>query len=611
MNNRLTLAVLPRTQRGTPIVLDASPDGQNFLYCHGHSVVIRSLDSPQVADIYTQHATDTLVAKYSPSGFYIASADKSGKIRIWDTVNKEHILKNEYQPISGPIKDLAWSPDNQRIVCVGDGREKFGHVFLAETGTSNGDITGQSRPVNSCDFRPARPFRIITGSEDNTAAFYEGPPFKFKGSKNDHSRYCQVVRYSPDGKVWASGGFDGKVFLYDGVSSDALGEFTGDGGKAAHAGGVYALAFSPDGAKVLTASGDKTCKIWDVEGKTAVASYSAGDDVEDQMLGCLWSKRDQLLAVSLSGNIHFLDPRTPGGIVMDVIGHNKPITALARRPTDDETDKTLVTGDSDGRVVIWQTERGSATQLNGRGPTNQINGIAALSDGRRLLVAGIDDTLRAVDSGEYVSASAKLPAQPKGVVAIGEDGLAAVATIKAMLLVDGANVKLTKAVDYEPSCVAYCSQSGHLAVGDGANNSTDVHIHDAKTLEPVAKAKATGFVTCVAFSPDGKYLAVGDANRRITLLAVGSYEKAHAKEWGFHSARVTCLGWSPDSTMLASGGLDCAVILWSPEQPSKHHVMAGAHLQSQINGLAWVDKSTVATTGQDGNLKIWNVTWKP
>ena len=55
------------------------------------------------------------VAKYSPSGFYIASADKSGKVRIWDTVNKEHILKNEFQPISGPIKDLAWSNDNQRF----------------------------------------------------------------------------------------------------------------------------------------------------------------------------------------------------------------------------------------------------------------------------------------------------------------------------------------------------------------------------------------------------------------------------------------------------------------------------------------------------------------
>ena len=76
-----------------------------------------------------------------------------------------------------------WTHPNQRIVCVGEGREKFGSVFLAEMGTTNGDITGQSRPVNSCDIRPCRPFRIITGSEDNSVAYYEGPPFKFKGTK--------------------------------------------------------------------------------------------------------------------------------------------------------------------------------------------------------------------------------------------------------------------------------------------------------------------------------------------------------------------------------------------------------------------------------------------
>ena len=36
---------------------------------------------------------------------------------------------------------------------VGEGREKFGHVFLADTGTSNGDITGQTRPINTVDFK--------------------------------------------------------------------------------------------------------------------------------------------------------------------------------------------------------------------------------------------------------------------------------------------------------------------------------------------------------------------------------------------------------------------------------------------------------------------------
>ena len=55
---------------------------------------------------------------------YNLLSDQSGKVRIWDTVNKEHLLKNEFQPFAGPVKDLVWSGDNQRICVVGEGREK-------------------------------------------------------------------------------------------------------------------------------------------------------------------------------------------------------------------------------------------------------------------------------------------------------------------------------------------------------------------------------------------------------------------------------------------------------------------------------------------------------
>lgn len=39
-----TLASLPRTQRGNPIVLGGDPKGKNFLYCNNNSVIIRNID---------------------------------------------------------------------------------------------------------------------------------------------------------------------------------------------------------------------------------------------------------------------------------------------------------------------------------------------------------------------------------------------------------------------------------------------------------------------------------------------------------------------------------------------------------------------------------------
>lgn len=56
--------------------------------------------------------------------------DVSGKLRIWDTTQKEHLLKYEYQPFAGKIKDIAWTEDSKRIAVVGEGREKWGGFFV-------------------------------------------------------------------------------------------------------------------------------------------------------------------------------------------------------------------------------------------------------------------------------------------------------------------------------------------------------------------------------------------------------------------------------------------------------------------------------------------------
>lgn len=192
-------------------------------------------------------------------------------------------------------------------------KTRFGHVFMADTGTSVGEISGQSKPINSCDFRPCRPFRLITGSEDNTIAIFEGPPFKFKMTKQEHARFVQAVRYSPSGSLFASAGFDGKVFIYDGTTSDLVGEV----GSPAHQGGVYGVAWKPDGTQLLTASGDKTCKLWDVETRTLICEFNMGNTVDDQQVSCIWQGK-HLLSVSLSGFINYLnvdDPTKPLRII--------------------------------------------------------------------------------------------------------------------------------------------------------------------------------------------------------------------------------------------------------------------------------------------------------
>lgn len=175
-------------------------------------------------------------------------------------------------------------------------------------------------------------------------------------TKQDHSRFVQAVRYSPNGNMFASAGFDGKVFLYDGTSSDLIAEI----GSPAHKGGVYGVAFSPDNKQLLTASGDKTCRLWDVETKQMVSEFVMGNTIDDQQVSCLWQGQ-YLLSVSLSGFINYLDVNNPDKCLRVVKGHNKPITVLELS----EDRSSIFTGSHDGFVTRWNASSGENERISG------------------------------------------------------------------------------------------------------------------------------------------------------------------------------------------------------------------------------------------------------
>ncbi|KAL1461035.1 hypothetical protein WDU94_012967 [Cyamophila willieti] len=462
------------------------------------------------------------------------------------------------------------------MVVVGEGRERFGHVFMSETGTSVGEISGQSKPINSCDFKPSRPFRIITGSEDNTIAVFEGPPFKFKMTKQEHSRFVQAVRYSPSGNHFASAGFDGKVFLYDGASSDLVSEL----GSPAHKGGVYGVAWKPDGTQLLTCSGDKTCKLWDIETKSVVSEFNMGSDVEDQQVSCLW-QGDYLLTVSLSGFISYLDVNNPSTPVRVIKGHNKPITALALSPDR----STVYTGSHDGFITRWNAKTGENDRIQGAGHGNQINGMKS--------------------TGDLLGPEVKLGSQPRG-LDIDENTIVTV-TVKQISIVENGSKVSSLPIEYEASSISLDHEHGLVAVG-GSDSKVHIYELNNKTLTPKTELDHLGPVTDCTFSPSNEYLVASDANRKVILYTVPAFTLAHNKEWGFHNAKVNCVAWSPDSALVASGSLDTTIIIWSLAQPAKHIIIKNAHPQSQITRLLWLDNDLLVSVGQDCNTKIWEIT---
>ncbi|KAI1888333.1 hypothetical protein AGOR_G00183930 [Albula goreensis] len=491
-------ASLPQMERGVSKILGGDPKGNNFLYTNGKSVIIRNIDNPAIADIYTEHPHQVNVAKYAPSGFYIASGDVSGKIRIWDTTQKEHLLKYEYQPFAGKIKDIAWTEDSKRIAVVGEGREKFGAVFLWDTGSSVGEISGHSKVINSVDIKQTRPYRMVTGSDDYSSAFFEGPPFKYKMMRSDHSRFVNCIRFSPDGSHYATAGADGQIFLYEGKTGEKI---TSLGGAKAHDGGIYAVSWSADSSQLISASGDKTVKLWDVASNTVVTTFNLGSEVNDQQLGCLWQK-DYLLSISLSGYINYLDKNNPDRPLRTIKGHSKSIQSLTVHKTEGRS--CIYSGSHDVPSHYWDAETGENDEFFGKGHSNLVAKME-VDEADCLVSCSMDDTVRFTNLAkkEYSAADlVKMDVQPK-CLSVGSGGFVlAVCIGQLVLLKDKKRVFTLDNLGYEPEAGALHPGGGTAAVG-GADGKVYLYSVQGNTLKDDGKTlDAKGPITDVAYSKD-------------------------------------------------------------------------------------------------------------
>jgi predicted NACHT family NTPase len=75
---------------------------------------------------------------------------------------------------------------------------------------------------------------------------------------DDHASEVWAVAFSPDGRLLATASVDQTARVWDPATGDCLRILAG------HAGEVTGVAFSPDGRLLATASNDKTARLWDL-----------------------------------------------------------------------------------------------------------------------------------------------------------------------------------------------------------------------------------------------------------------------------------------------------------------------------------------------------------
>jgi len=602
-------APLPKTERGKPVLLGGDPKGENVLYCNGSDVIIRSLRNPLQAEIYSEHPRATTVARYSPSRQYIASGDETGTVRIWNTEmvqGTQFKLQFEKKCFGGVINDIAWDPESKRLCAIGNGREVMGVVFMLDGGASAGAISNHAKTITSCDWRPKKPYRIVTTAEDLGINWFEGPPFKWHhGMSGEHSRFPNQVRFNPQGDLWISVGQDKVGVIGDGETGQKLGNL-GEG----HTGGIYGVSWNPQGTQVLTASGDRTCKIWDISGGNGkiVTNFDMGsDEIADQQLGCLW-QGEFLISVNLAGHLSYLDPRS-GKVEKVVYGHQKGVQSIAYHKGSNR----LFSGSFDSVVNRWSVGEAGSKRVTGDVHKGSVTAMGVSENG--LHSVSMDDTYRRTDlSGqnagdETKGASTSLGSRPLALGVSHTSNLAVTGQFNQSLnvLKNGQVVSNLK-VSYNPASVAVAPGDGKVAVG-GEDNKVHLYTLNGNDLKEAGVIDGHRFpVTAVAYSGDGKYLATGDKGNQIYLWNASDNSNVHNTKWVYHSAKINNLKFSPNNQFLASCGLDTSVIVWRLDDPDKRvHIKAAHH--GAVNDVCWIDDQTVASAGADSSVRTWNIVW--
>jgi len=541
----------------------------------------------------------------SPSGCWVASGDKSGNLRVWACDNPDQILKFEGGMLGGPIIDITWSPDNQRIALSGGTTvPPFGKAIMWDSGNSTGEISGHQKKINSIAFKPTRPFRLATGGEEGIVNHYEGPPFKFKFSPHTHTNFVNTVRFSPDGTSYCSVSNDKKVVIYEGKDGSIQGE------AECAKGSIYGAAWSPDGAKIVICSGDKTVRVIDkatVKEVDGSKCYTAGKDMLDMQVGVAWSAHG-LLSYSLGGELTLIDPDTMNKTLTQV-GHNRSIAGICWS----ESANVLVSGsymsvqDSTGTGCMraWDIKAGTATNFGGSNHSARIVGIGAMGGGAKVASVGIDNKLIFSGFDGSDGTSVALDECPK------QGCLGCGTSVAAVIIGDGGkdkvvvttNEQVTKTctLGFEGTAAAVDSTDSIVAVG---SRDGFVQLYSASMEVSHKLERHKDSVAALAFTKASERLASGCANKEIVIWDPRAGTPLFTGLSGFHNARISVLGWSLEGK-LASGGVDGFLLLWDDEFKAPTKIKA-AHV-GEVTGLAF-KANTVISSGGDAAIKVWD--WK-
>jgi WD40 repeat protein len=164
-----------------------------------------------------------------------------------------------------------------------------------------------------------------------------------------HTSYVKAVAFSPDGSLLASASNDHTVRLWNPSTGQEVQKPVG--GTVS----VDAVAFSPDGSLLASGSNDKTVRLWN---PTTGQEVQKLEGHTDGARAVVFSPDGSLLASGSNDKTIRLWNPTTGQEVQKLEGHTGPVHAVAFSPDG----SLLASVSNDDTVRLWNPATGQAVQ---------------------------------------------------------------------------------------------------------------------------------------------------------------------------------------------------------------------------------------------------------
>ena len=405
----------------------------------------------------TGHINGIAALAFSPDGETLASASADGTVRFWNTENGDPIST----PITGHterVKAVAFSDGGSTLASVAfNGIIAFWDVETSKK--SNSQVAGHRDMFTTLTLSPDSTKLASVGADghvifgfasswrpDSLIRLTEASTGNEIMTLTDRMNPSHLT-FSPDGKTVAFGSL-GKIRLWNtetGISLDiplldqdeghqVPGHDHGNGAVAIPRGmrphqmpTISALAFSPDGTRIVSATMEGQIQMWDAEMGIELTSLVEQDpdgaeyEVKDGGMTVTTSYKDPIFALAFSPNSRRLAAGSQEQIRlwnMETGNWGKGTSSINSREGDravfqgsqalvfSPDNMILVNGDRNGELQLWDITTGDELiTLNGH--TAEVETLHFSPDGNTLVSAGQDGTILLWDWDEVLNSASE------------------------------------------------------------------------------------------------------------------------------------------------------------------------------------------------------------